>query len=320
MSQSANGDSGVGIETVFNDKVIIVGDHPNLNPTVNIDPVGKEINNYKITGSGGVVKTKSAIPKNTPIDNSGDFHGGTFTIHAMNSFNIEAANGGIDIVSGGNIKISSWGGIFNIIGTVEASINGQLISINCTNTTMLNGPTLYVDTDETIFNKNVIFGNNVIVNGGMVVNGELIATHITAMRSVNMTAPSSTLYGYPIEGATLKFIADDNEFIANISITLSSPIVEGDELISGKANIIIPKTAPAAIKVASPIKDFVKIDPHYHVFDGPAMSLVDGTSALFSQMSAAENTEPMSAKPNLPMDMSLNDLANKAVSMLKLNT
>lgn len=284
MGQSAKGDSGISGETVMNDKFIIVGTNANINPTINKQVSGKEINNYGIADSGGMAKSKSAIPKYTPIDNSGDFHGGTFTITAMNSFNIEAANGGVSVETGGNVSISSWGGLLSIIGSLETNISGGVININSINTTVLNGPTLYVDTEETIFNNNTIFGNNVMVHGGAVINGELVARHITTLRAVSMTEDCIDLEGLPINGSS---------FECQLTVLAGCNCVDGSPLAPGQVKLTIMPTS---------VNPIVSIPSHNHYFDAPAIDLCDGNLELFAEMKKGEGNSPMEAKPNTAID------------------
>lgn len=278
---SPKGDTGIDVSTIFNDKVTIVGDHPNLLPTVYTDPTGIEINNYSITESSGMGQTKSAIPKHTALDNAGDFHGGTMTTTVMNSLHFEVANGGITMETGGNFSLSSWGGLFNIISSTEVDITSDIIKLNSTNTTLINGPTLYVDTDETIFNKNVQFGNNIMVNGGAAINGELIANHITTQRQVNFTEDCDALLGYPMMGAKLMCV-----------ITSPNPYMNGQAVIMFQPS-------------ANPI---ISIPGHNHVFEGPACTLADGVTGIFSKMKAAEGTSPVAADPAMPMNTDLSSL------------
>lgn len=285
------GDTGIDVKTVVNDMVIIVGDHPNLNPSVYIEPTGRELNNYSITSSAAMVQTKSAIPHNIPIDNAGDFHGGTMTCTVMNSLHFEVANGGISMETGGNIAIESWGGIINLISSTEIGITSDIVKLNTTNTILVNGPTLYVDTDETIFNKNVAFGNNVIVRGGVGVNGELIANHITTQRQINLTEECDSLLGYPMMGASVDVVL----------IPTSNP------LLAGSCKIMFVPTMPNPI---------VSIPGHDHVFEGPACTLTDGVTELFDKMSQAEGSSPVEADPAMPMNLSLSGLMNKITKRL----
>lgn len=288
MGQSANGDSGISIESVMNDKVVTVGDHANTLPSLYADPTGTEINKFKVSPTGGIVLVKSAIPSYTPIDNSADFHGGSFSIAALNKFNIDSANGGINLTTGGNISIVS-GGLVGILSTSEVGVSAELVKINCANTTVLKGPLLYVDTNETVFNKNVSFGNNVMVNGGLAVNGELIARHITTMRSMGVTTSEViALKGIPIGGA-------------GFNVILVSPIPE--------------LNGPALIKILpGNMEPIVSTQPHFHLFDQPAISYLDGPKPLFEEMEAAQGANPIEAKPNIPYDLTLDGLKDKIIS------
>lgn len=286
MGKNPKGDTGIDVKTVINDKVVIVGDHPNLNPSVYTEPTGTEINGYGMTESVGVTQTKGALPSNTPIDNAGDFHGGTLTYTVMNSLHFEVANGGITMDTGGNVNISSWGGIVNLLSSTEVGITSDLVKLNVTNTLMINGPTLYVDSQETIFNNNVTFGNNALIRGGLGVNGELIAAHITTQRQLNFTEECDTLLGYPMMGASVDVVL----------IPTSNP------LLTGTCKIMFTPTMQTPI---------VAIPGHDHVFEGPACTLADGVTDLFSKMSKVEGNSPVEADPAMPMNLSLSGLMNK---------
>lgn len=348
MGQSPKGDSGQAIEQVMNDKVITVGTHANIHPSIRIDPTNKEITKYRVSKKGGMKKSISALPKYTSIDNSGDFHGGTFTITALNSFNVEAAAGGIHLESNGCIEISSWGGIINLTGTYGVGIQGEMINITSARATTLSGKMLIFDTDEMMFNKNVSFNNNVSINGGLAVNGELIARHITAMRSLQVTSAAG-VDGLPRSGGrfstssrALQITQDDTatapSFIIGslstgiaISGAAAMPIEaiydpDSQKLIISNQPILIstPTWANVFLDTMSHIIEPGLLDtaitqslPHFHYFDGPAISYVDGLSDLSKEMSDCEGNSPKSAKLNLPSDLSKEGLQNKLMGYIK---
>ena len=306
---SANGDAGNSTTIVLGDKVTVVGDNPNTHPAVYTDPTGKETNAYGFSGSSGLISTKTALPTFTPIDNASDFHGGNYTITAMNAIHFEAGGGGLSADINGNMNLSSWGGLINITSTNQTSVQAQVVQLAATNTILLSGPSLYVDTQETIFNKNVTFGNNVTINGGLAVNGELFVSHLTTLHSVNFTEESDELYGYPINGA---------EFAVNISPQSPAGLkpvlgIDSPELVNGAmppGNYIMRIIPYYPIKALAP-EPIVAIPPHEHLYNGLGGDGVQTTSELFDEMKAIESDKPVEAKPNLINGMDPKELGKK---------
>lgn len=305
-----NGDTGNSTTVVLGDKVVVVGDNPNTNPSVYSDPTGKETNSYGFSGSSGLINTKTAIPTFTPIDNAGDFHGGNYTIVAMNGIHFEAGGGGLSADINGNMSLSSWGGMINITSTSQASVQAQVVQLAATNTILLSGPSLYVNTAETVFNKNVTFGNNVIINGGLAVNGELFVSHLTALHSVNFTEESDELYGYPIMGAefAVNIMPQAPQLVAppfginSPELTIDGGMPPGNYIMRIIPYYPIKAFAPDAI-VATP--------PHEHLYNGIGGDGVESPSDLRSEMKAIEGDTPVQAKPNLIDGLSPKDLGKK---------
>lgn len=300
------GDTGIDIETIVNDKVVIVGDHPNLNPSLYIEPTGRALNGYSVSEYAGCVQTKSAIPLNTPIDNAGDFHGGTCTFTVMNSLHFEVANGGISLETGGNVSISSWGGIVGITGSHQVGINSDLVLLNANNNILINGPSLYVDTEDTTFNNTAKFGANILARGAVGVNGELIANHITTQRQINFTEDSSLLYGYPKRNSKVK-----------IRIKSNTPWKTRTPIAAGSNEITIEEAECEIIFEPEDKTPIIKIPSHDHVFEGPACTLTDGITDLFSKLSSSEGSSPVEANPALPMDMPIADLNAKLTKKIQ---
>lgn len=282
------------VQTVVGDKVVVVGDHPNIHPSLRTDPSGIEIKNYGITGSSGMTESPSAIPTFESVDNGGDFHGGTYTVTALNGIHFESAGGGATIDSSGNVAISSWGGKLDLTSTAQTGVKAQVVHIMGTNTVRISGPTFYVDTQETIFANKVTFGTNICVNGGAFINGELFARHITAPHSVSITADSPTLYGYPQSGASFE-----------------ASIVGG--VTSDGASIL---GTPVEIVISGGGIPIVSIPPHNHKYDGISSTQADGMTDFFDAAKAAESNEPAEAKPNLLDELSLTKFGNKMMKMI----
>lgn len=278
---AANGDAGSSMTTVLGYKNIIVGDHPNINPANYVEPTGQEIDEYSMSGAG-MIPIKSAIPTFRSIDTGGDFHGGDFTVDAMNAIHFTAGAGGFTVGVNGDISLMGWGGKVSIISTTQAGITAKVVRINSTNTIKIGGPTLYVDAKETIFNKNVTFGNNVKINGGLAVNGELFAPHITGQRQVRATAYSGSLKGYIPEGAIL-MCEIEPDITKGAGLTTDGGIAPGP--------IMLTVGIPSAFS-------FISIPPHNHFYDGLAFSEVGGLSDLYDEMQAVDGDKPVEAKAN----------------------
>lgn len=300
---SANGDAGNSTTIVFGDKVTVVGDNPNTHPAVYTDPTGFETNAYGFSGSSGLIHTKTAVPTFTPIDNASDFHGGTYTITAMNAIHFESGGGGLSADINGSINLSSWGGLINITSTNQTSVQAQVVKLTATNTILFSGPTLYVDTAETIFNRNVTFGNNVIINGGLAINGELFAPHLTTVRSVGFTGESETLYGYPINlGTFCASIIPDPATLPPGTVTPENGIMSGIPY-----RFVIMQDPVTALDP----KPFIAIPPHEHLYDGVATKALNSYSEFNEAMKQAESDEPVEAQPNFMQDMQPSELLKK---------
>lgn len=268
----ASGDAGNKVSTVLGDHAIIVGDHPNTHPAIYVDPTGKETNAYGLSDTG-MVESKSAMPTFRAIDNAGDFHGGNYTVTAMNGIHFASGAGGLSANISGNIALSSWGGKVTITSSTQIGTNAQVLALSATNTVKISGPSLYIDAKETTFTKNVTFGNNVKVNGGLAVNGELYASHITTMRQVKPTTVADGLPGYAINGAQLigTIEVSDNPLIMGATITM----------------MLHPTSLPIIVT-----------SPHWHLYNTIASSTVNGPTELFEEMTAADGDSPATAKPN----------------------
>ena len=267
----ASGDAGNKVSTVLGDHAIIVGDHPNTHPAIYVDPTGKETNAYGLSDTG-MVESKSAMPTFRAIDNAGDFHGGNYTVTAMNGIHFASGAGGLSANISGNIALSSWGGKVTITSSTQIGTNAQVLALSATNTVKISGPSLYIDAKETTFTKNVTFGNNVKVNGGLAVNGELYASHITTMRQVKPTTVADGLPGYAIMGGLLT----------------GTVIAAADPLMMG----------PLTIQLIGNGLPITTTMPHHHLYNTIASSTVNGPTELFEGMTAVEGDAPAQAKPN----------------------
>lgn len=273
----SSGDAGNSVSTTVGDQVVIVGDHPNTRPALFVDPTGKGIKSFSLSDTG-VIGVDSAIPTYRPIDNAGDFHGGNYSVTAMNGIHFESGGGGLSANIGGNITLNSWAGKISLLTTTQVGVTAHLVTISATNTVKISGPSLYVDAKEVTFTKNVTFGGNVKVNGGLGVNGELFATHITGLRQVRPTTMMKSMHGYPMTGSTLMGTIMPG---IGASTTPDGGIAPGAIIIT-----VTPSPMP-----------LVTVPPHLHYVDTLAAKLVTGPTELFGAMTSVDAEEPVTASP-----------------------
>lgn len=291
---AGNPDAGNSITSVLGDYVLTVGDNANTYPSVHVEPTGQTINDYMMT-STGMQKIESALPTFRAIDNSGAFLGGSYVLTALNSIRFEAAGGGMDASVRGNISFKASGGMVNITSNTVVGVTSHLVQISSTNAVKINGPLFYVDTKETIFNKNVTFGNNVKINGGLAVNGELFARHITAMHSLAYTKESPELNGYPINGA---------EFAVQIypqtpALTTPPMGINSPELIMGAmppGNYIMRIIPYYPLKALAP-DAIVSCPPHEHLYNSIGDGAISSPTEMMDKMKEVESDKPVEAKP-----------------------
>lgn len=182
MAVNTNGFSGVDTKMVSDDSFTIVGIDPNIDPSVVIDDSGRSRADFTASTTEGMTKWPTAYPEVKTIDNSGAHHGGTYTIVAMNKFVVDAAGGGISLNSSGNITLNGFGGVVNILATAQIEMLSNIVKIDSSGFTIINGPKCDINSKILTINNLAIFANNVLVNGGMMVKGELYTTHITGMK------------------------------------------------------------------------------------------------------------------------------------------
>lgn len=189
----ARGDSGVDMAQIIDDKVTIVGSNPNNFPSCRKDGAGRNKIVIEASTSQGVIESNATYTECEAIDNSGDHHGGTYTIVAMNKLAIDSGGGGISLNSAGNINLMAGGGLINIVSTECSSVISNVIKLVASEINVIKGPELYVETDKSTFINTVRMAKNLIVQGGALINGELFINHMTAPQQIMDTSMSPVL-------------------------------------------------------------------------------------------------------------------------------
>lgn len=189
----SRGDSGLDMTQAFDDKVTIVGTNPNIFPSCRIDGAGRSKIAVDSSASQGVLISPSAYTESAAIDNSGDHHGGTYTIIAMNKFCVDTGTGGISFNSAGNINLLAGGGIINLVGTESVNAISNVIKLTSSEVTIIKGPELYIENDKITFVNTVRLAKNLLVGGSALINGELYINHLTGPQQIMDTSMSPIL-------------------------------------------------------------------------------------------------------------------------------
>lgn len=299
----SRGDSGVDLTQVIDDKITIVGTNPNVFPSCRKDGTGREIKTISASSSQGIIEAPSAYTECEAIDNSGDHHGGNYTIIAMNKFTLDAGGGGISLSSGGNINLMAAGGLLNLVAPENISTISNVVKIVSTEITIFRGPQLYIDSDNILFASTAKFAKNLIVQGGAFINGELYINHMTAPHQVMDTSMSNILPVYFNTPTVLTGIV--NSTCMNPVLSLLGGLVTPVQ----STNYVQFTLDPMTTTVAQG-----KVLPHKHTYRHAAWSPVEGSSAVWAEAEALNKNEAFSAKKienfGAPMDKIL-DKAKK---------
>lgn len=285
------GDSGTDMTQATDDKVTIVGSSPNLYPSCRVDRAGKSKFDISSSESEGMFEIENARSEYEAIDNSGDHHGGSYTIVAMNKFSIDAAGGGINLNSSGNISIMGGGGLVNIVATEAVNAIAKTVSFTAAELSVFEGPELYINTENTTFVNNVRLAKNLLVKGSTFVNGELYVNHITGPHQVMDTSSTNILPVFFNSAATLSGV------IKATYVCSSSPV--GTE--GGPA-------APPSGEITITVKNFVLDDettntarafirPHFHSYRHVAVDFKEGNTDVWSEATALNSNEAKHHKP-----------------------
>lgn len=296
------GDVGSYAHTTMDDAFWIVGTEPNTYPTARIEDAGRELVNLSPNKASGITNGKTAIPKYEEIDNSSDHHGGTFSFVCMNNFNVDAGGGGINLNTCGNVSIIGSGGLANIIAPLQTTIASDVIEIASTNTIVLSGKQLYVESEKNTFKNNAFFNKNVVVNGGMFVNGELYASHITAPCQTRFSSSQLASPSGPEMHCFMKFGT-------LISGMLAAPVpIEGLGVISAGTPISITVTTPTRIGT---------MPPHRHSYVTPGFSGAGSPSEFAEGAASIFSETPVEAKPTYIDDKPPGDQKSEVAGLVR---
>lgn len=288
MSGKARGDNGLDITQVIDDKVTIVGDNPNVYPSCRKDGAGRERMHLTTSATQGVIETVSTYTECEAIDNSGDHHGGTYTIVAMNKFAVDAASGGISLNTSGNINLLSGGGLVNLVGTEMVSAISNVVKLVGTEIIVAKGAELYIDTDSSTFVNTVKMAKNLVVQGGALINGELFVNHMTAPQQIMDTSMSPVL---PI------FFNTPTILSGIITQTCLTPTV------CAESGPVTPATAVNYVQFTldptTTLNSVGRVLPHKHTYKHAACSFTESQTDVWEEAEATEKNEIVAAKKTL---------------------
>jgi hypothetical protein len=281
----ARGDNGLDMTQVIDDKVTIVGDNPNVYPSCRKDGAGRERLNLATSATQGVIGSPSTYTECEAIDNSGDHHGGSYTIVAMNKFSVDAASGGISLNASGNVNIMAGGGLANIVATECVSTISNVIKLVSTEIIVAKGPELYIETDNTTFVNTVKMAKNLVVQGGALVNGELFINHMTAPQQIMDTAMSPILPVFFNTPTTLTGTAQ--------LITTTPPVVtEGGPAMAPTPTVYMQFT----LDPLTTLQAQGRVLPHKHTYKHAACTFAKSQGDVWAEAEATGNNEIVSAK------------------------
>ncbi len=281
------GDSGTDMTQATDDKVTIVGSSPNLYPSCRVDGAGKSKVDISASNSEGITEMKTARSEYEVIDNSGDHHGGSYSIVAMNKFSIDAAGGGISLNTGGNVSIMAGGGLVNLVATEAINAVGKTVSFTATEMNIFEGTELYINTENTTFVNNVRLAKNLLVKGSTFVNGELYVNHVTGPHQMMDTSASNVLPVFFNTPTILKGII-------KATYTCDTPHAHGAAPSSGGITINVsdfildPETTSRA-------RGFIR--PHSHTYRHLAVDFKEGNTDVWAEASGLNANESKTAKP-----------------------
>lgn len=281
----ARGDSGVDMTQAIDDKVTIVGSNPNVFPSCRKDGAGRERKVVSTSPTQGTMESTLTYTECEAVDNSGDHHGGTYSMVAMNKFSIDSGGGGISLNSGGNVNLMAAGGLANIVASECSSIISNVIKVVSSEIVVIKGPELYVESDNTTFVNSVKMSKNLVVQGGAFVNGELFINHMTAPQQIMDTSMSPIL---PVYFNTPTILTGTAQLI---STTPPVP-TEGGPAMSHMPTVYMQFT----LDPLTTTRSVGRILPHKHTYKHAACTFAQSQDEVWAQSAATEGNEAVPAK------------------------
>lgn len=281
----ARGDSGVDMTQAIDDKVTIVGSNPNIYPSCRKDGAGRERKVVSTSPTQGTMESTLTYTECEAVDNSGDHHGGTYSMVAMNRFSIDAGGGGISLNSGGNINLMAGGGLANLVASECTSIISNVIKAVGSEIVVVKGPEFYVETNNTTFVNSVKMSKNLVVQGGAFINGELFVNHMTAPQQIMDTSMSPIL---PVFFNTPTILTGTAQIIST-----SPPVgTEGGPAMSPTPTVYMQFTLDPMTTTQS----VGRILPHKHTYKHAACTFAQSQSDVWGEAQSTEGNESVSAK------------------------
>ena len=285
--ENIDGHAGLNSEHIADDSFIICGIDTNISGSAIRDDYGRSITSFDQTDTLGPIKTPWAFPEIRAVDNGGDHEGGNYTIAALNRLNFEAACGGINMNSTGNVNLFSGGGILNLISESLVEIHGEIIKCDANGLVRFSGPNLAIETEAFSCKNLTNFESNVFIHGGAAVKGELYVSHITAPKDMYATEISDPL--------SVKY-APGHIIEATGMIKMSSPSPDGN-IKDGSVCIV-----KLAIDAGCIEREMGRTSPHLHPFYHIAVDLKGDIQEVMADSNAINNSK--AGAPKAPTGLS----------------
>jgi hypothetical protein len=194
---------------------------PNNRPPGRKDPIGRaERKGMKLFDDGPATEYVG-VPHYEEVDNYSDIPFGSINFKAGNNFTIETGNGGINLMTGGGVKIV--GGSNTMLGGEQVLIAGQgNVRIHGGSHIGFKGGNIDFQSSSPITMDNLSVMNSAMIGGGMYVNGELFVNHVTAPKEWQKTSNEPTItYATPRSGMRIG-TTEDGKIVYGTSAAANS--------------------------------------------------------------------------------------------------
>lgn len=298
-----SGFAGLQSNQIADDSFILCGTDPNISGSSIRDDYGRSITTFDQTDTLGPIKVPWAFPEIRAVDNSGDHQGGNYTLAALNKLNFEAASGGINMNSVGNINLMAGGGILNLISESLVEVHGEIVKCDAASLVRFSGPSLAIETDGFSCKNLANFESNVIIHGGAAIKGELYVSHITAPEEPFETEDANPLSVKYVPGHTIKARGPIKMFGGSPDGKIA------DGAICEVALVINPECV---------IKEMGTTCPHSHMFYHIAFDAKNDIQEVMADSNNINNSTAAAPKPPSSMGKVIaNKVAKKVKSFTK---